>query len=277
MAGRVYLFNRKSDLKSLIVDASNKLLLHRDGNLRSDNESCLADVVDFTWWCDRRIIFSKRDGSLSILDIGTGCIILMQTKRCMFLLERVLQCPGYVFALDCTASSDQRSMISESMATMAKNQGTLEDLSSLQWCLTSFLEKSVPEMYAIFISRQQFVDALSFARRHGLNTDEIFKSQWLLSDVSVGAIESYLSNIEDQDFVLTECVKKVGYTEDAMRSLITLGLSITDRYKHSVLNEGSSGELCEVLKARLQLLQCRDRLETFIGINMGRYVSILNS
>ena len=93
------------------------------------------------------------------------------------------------------------------------------------------------------------------------------------SGQGINEINTLLSNIKDQDFVLSECVNKVGPTEDAVKALLAYGLHLTSRYRFSESDDHGNGQIWDFRKVRLQLLQFRDRLETFLGINMGRYES----
>ena len=125
-------------------------------------------------------------------------------------------------------------------------------------------------MYTILIKNQEYQAALEFARHHGLDRDEVFKSQWLHSIQGTDEINMLLSNIEDKKFVLSECVHKIGPTEDAMRALLSFGLRITDQYRFSESDDDGCSLIWHFRMVWLQLLQCRDKLETFVGINMGR-------
>ncbi|CAA0813048.1 MAG2-interacting protein 2 [Striga hermonthica] len=99
----------------------------------------------------------------------------------------------------------------------------------------------------------------------------VLKSQWLSSAQGVHEINSIFPTIKDLGFVLFECVDKVGATEDAARALISFGLRLTDSYRFSELEDNENEQIWNFRLARLKLLQFRDRLETFVGVNMGRY------
>ncbi|KAI8028025.1 MAG2-interacting protein 2 [Camellia lanceoleosa] len=81
----------------------------------------------------------------------------------------------------------------------------------------------------------------------------------------------FLSVIKDQAFVLSECVDGVGPTEDAMRASIAHGLHLTNQYRFSETEVDENSQIWEFRLARLKLLQFRDKLKTFLGINMGRF------
>ncbi|GFP88784.1 mag2-interacting protein 2 [Phtheirospermum japonicum] len=223
---------------------------------KSHNSKATNDVVDFTWWSDDVLTVAKRNGTIIMVDIF-GRVIVSQNDLAysMPLLERAQQSPGLIFLLE---------------------KGLIErpdqfDFSKMEWSLVSLVKRSVLEVYDNLISSQRYQAALDFAGRHGLDKDEVLKSQWLSSAQGVHEIGAILPRIKDQGFVLSECVDKVGPTEDAVRALISFGLRLTDSYRFSELEDHENGQLWDFRLARLKLLQFRDRLETFLGVNMGRF------
>ncbi|WRX17057.1 Sec39 domain - like 1 [Theobroma cacao] len=237
----------------------------------------LIDIVDFTWWSDHILTLAKRRGFVTMLDILSGLTLIEdEPVYSMPVLERVQQFKGYLFLLE-TLSSDDRFGLSNSNRRTSHREQTSEDgsnqsdISRLRWSLISFSERSVPEMYKILIGNSKHQAALDFADRHGLDRDEVLKSQWLCSGQGINDINTFLSNIEDKVFVLSECVDKVGPTEEAVKALLAYGLQLTNQYKFSESNNQECGEIWDFRVARLQLLQFSDRLETFLGINMGRF------
>lgn len=236
----------------------------------------LNEIVDFTWWSDHVLILAKRNGVVTMLDIISGVKCLRNDLIfSMPILERVQQCQGCVFILESVTSEGLRLPISSVQGDTIDVQEQIAkeklDVNGLHWRLMSFSKRSASEMYTILIRNQEYQVALDFANRHGLDRDEVFKSQWLQSTQGTNEINMLLSNIEDKKFVLSECVHKVGSTEDAVRALLSYGLHITDEYRFSDSEDDSFSFIWHFRMVRLQLLQCRDRLETFLGINMGRF------
>ncbi|KAJ3672600.1 hypothetical protein LUZ60_007321 [Juncus effusus] len=122
-------------------------------------------------------------------------------------------------------------------------------------------------MYQVLIKEKNYEKALDFAAKYGLDRDEVFQAQWSDSNKGNYEINSILSKINDKIFILSECVNCVGPTESALRALISFGFNITDKYKFN--DESLLAWNMRIF--RLKLLQCKDRLETFLGINMGRF------
>ncbi|CAJ1974433.1 unnamed protein product [Sphenostylis stenocarpa] len=248
-----------------------------DNLLNGVNKSCVG-FMDFTWWCDHILAIVNRSGVVMLIDILNGSKA-QEEDRTYFLpvLERALKFEGHVFVL-ASQSLKERDDPSHFVSTeeLHQTEWIIEDrlnqlhLSRLLWQLVSFTKKSVPEMYAILISKRKYQAALDFADKHGLDKDKVLKSQWLNSSHGVNEIKSFLSNIKDKVFVLSECVDRIGLTEDAMKALLAYGLRITDHHRFSVADDDNSSKVWNIRLARLQILQFRDRLETYLGINMGR-------
>ncbi|GMJ00509.1 MAG2-interacting protein 2 [Hibiscus trionum] len=240
----------------------------------------LADIVDFTWWSDHILTLAKRNGFVTMLDILSGLkLIENEPVYSQPVLERVRQFEGYFFVLESLSSEDGFDLSNSNRITNDLHQpeetyedgSNRSDISKLRWSLISFSERSVPEMYKILIDNSEHQAALDFADRHGLDRDEVLKSQWLGSDQGTNDINAFLSNIKDKSFVLSECVNKVGASEEIAKALLAYGLEITNGYKFSESNNQESDEIWDFRMSRLQLLYFRDRLETFLGINMGRF------
>ncbi|KAK9153532.1 hypothetical protein Sjap_001012 [Stephania japonica] len=239
---------------------------------------CLNDVTDFTWWSDSVIVVAKMSGLVTMLDSHTGKEVLDNNPVFSTpLVERVQHHPACIFLLQTTSSEERNALVDDqSVHTWTKREDTRDglyqfDISRLSWSLLSFSEKSVGDMYQILINNQQYQDAMDFANFHGLDRDEIFKSQWLHSAQGTNDVTMFLSNVRDQAFVLSECIDKVGSTEEAVKALLAHGLKITDKYRFSESVDCECSEIWDFRMFRLQLLQYRDRLETFVGINMGRF------
>lgn len=253
------------------------------GNKDSDKGNILMNgVVDFAWWSDGILAVAERNSSITMINICTGTMLCKkdETMYSLPLLERLPQLSGELFLLETKSSIQNNESTKEIRASsfhlMKCDRGDMSnnfDWANFRWSLVSFSERSIPEMYDILISRQEFQAALMFADQHGLDKDEALKAQWLHSSQGVNEINTLLSNIKDQVFVLSECVGRFGPTEDAVRALLDLGLRITDRYRFSEPEVNDHSKVWDCLVARLKLLQCRDRIETFLGINMGRFSS----
>lgn len=232
-------------------------------------KSDFKNILDFTWWDDHILMVATRNGSINMIDIHTGVKVLEDDSRYSLpMLERVPQLLGCVFILE-TKNFEPSDLVIFESVTMEKYKQF--ESANLQWSLVSFAKRSVEELYDILISGQQFRAALELADRHGLEKDEVLKAQWLCSSQGLSEINMLLSVIKDQDFVLSECLDRVGPTEDAVRALLAYGLNLTNRYIFSEVEDEKGSSKWDFRLARLKMLQFKDRLETFIGINMGRF------
>lgn len=238
----------------------------------------LSDSVDFTWWSDHVLAIAKRTGILVMFDILNGSKLKENdTVYSTPVLERVQQFQGNLFLLESMSSGERKNLSnnketddSHCIEQIIEDRFDQLDISGLRWSLISFSERSIQEMYSILVSNKDYQAALDFADCHGLDKDEVMKSQWLHSTKGIKEVSMFLSKIKDQGFILTECVDKVGPTEDAVKALLEYGLRVTNQYGFSEQENYECSEVWDFRMARLQLLQFRDRLETYIGINMGR-------
>ncbi|CAI0544655.1 unnamed protein product [Linum tenue] len=200
----------------------------------------------------------------------------------MPIVDRAQEVQGSIFLLE-SKSSDHRKIPSDHIGQLSDPQDMEEktedsfdqfDVSQMSWSLMSLSQKSVHEMYSILIGNGKYQSALDFANRYGLQKDEVFKSQWLQSPKGIKDINMYLTKIKDLSFVLSECGEKIGPTEDDMKALLLHGIGVSNQFRFSE-EENYDSHIWDFRIARLQLLQFRDRLETYLGINMGRYYIVL--
>ena len=240
LKGHMNVFSLKSDPYSLSLVSY--------GERSGSHCSILDDVNNISWWSDHIAIIGKKGNCVTMFDVRDGRRVLKDDLQFISpVLGSIAGLEGLAFVLEKSAGPD-----------------------NFSWSLISFSERSIPEMYKILISNQRFQDAVEFADSHGLEKDDIFKSQWLLSDQGIRDINSCLRNIKDRIFVLSECINQ-GKTEDSVMALISYGLFLTDQYKFMNSEDEQDSATWEFREMRLKLLQSRDMLETFLGLNMGRY------
>jgi hypothetical protein len=275
ISGCLHIFKMDKESRSLLIFAGEeKLGSQGTSNLTNGQNELLSDVVDFTWWSDHIMTIAKRGGTVTMLDIVTG--LKFQEDDHLYsiiVLDRIQQFQGHIFVLDSKIPSNhsRESGDVHNVEQIMGGRSDQFDVSQLHWSLISLSKISVPEMYHILISSLKYQAALDFANRHGLDRDEVLKSQWLHSGQGKDDINMFLSKIKDHSFVISECVDKVGPTEDAVKALLSYGLHVTDQFCFSESNSDKGSQIWDFRIARLQLLQFRDRLETYMGINMGRY------
>ncbi|XP_027159570.1 MAG2-interacting protein 2 [Coffea eugenioides] len=265
----IFKFHQKQwNLSNLYNTKRHDLQMKND--LSGGGMDFLNDIVDFTWWSDDVLAVAKRDGTITMFDVPTGVKLLEKDPvYSMPIMETVEKLSGCLFLLESTSGQSYKS--SEEKRTTDLRLIEQLECAKLQWNLFSLSERSVSEMYDLLIRKQDYQVALSFAHHHGLDKDELLKSQWMSSSQGVNEINKLLSTIKDHVFVLSECVDCVGPTEDAEKALLAYGLHLTENYRFSKSQEDESSQVWDFRMARLKLLLFRDRLETFLGINMGRF------
>lgn len=266
VTGEMHIFRRDTQGLSLVNSSLGG---------RSEVQELLSGILDFTWWSDHVLTLAKRGGVTTMIDVKNGLRVKdSDPAYSISVLQRVQEVEGHLFLIEMTPS-DNSAINREKNGSYIVEQITecnfdQFDPSRLQWSLISFSEKSIQEMYRILIFNKKYEAAMEFAHHHGLDRDEVMKSQWLHSDQGKHAIQNFLIMITDEDFVLSQCVEKVGSTEDAAKALIEHGLRLTEQYVFSKSEDGNRA-IWDRRMTRLQLLQYMDRLETFMGINMGRF------
>uniref|UniRef100_A0A2P2JRB4 Uncharacterized protein MANES_01G037200 n=1 Tax=Rhizophora mucronata TaxID=61149 RepID=A0A2P2JRB4_RHIMU len=279
LTGHLHIFKLDIESCSVTSFAGGERLETQGTNKLSNGSKSFVDIKDFTWWSDQIIVFVKRDGVVTLFNIFTGLELQENNHVCVMpVLDRVQQLEGHIFLLESRLSKEiqvSSNYNEEASDPCHSEQATggcgCYDVSLLRWSLISFSQRSVFEMYNILIHNNRYDAALDFADHHGLDRDEVFKSQWLNSAQGLNEINLFLSNIRDQGFVISECVDKVGETEGAVRALLSYGLQITEQFSFSKFKDCECDQIWEFRMVRLQLLQFRDRLETYVGINMGRF------
>ncbi|XP_057462570.1 MAG2-interacting protein 2-like isoform X2 [Actinidia eriantha] len=278
LKGHIVIFKLDNELCSLSnVSCGEKYDSQVASDMSTRGKESLNDITDFTWWSDHVIALAKRSGVVTMIDMFSGIKLLEKDPLySMPVLESVQQFPGRFFLLESTSeyhdsSSENAASHLQQTDLVTEDKYNQLDIAKLHWSLLSFSKKSVSEMYDILITDQKYQVALDFANRHGLDKDEVLKSQWLHSAQGINEIKMFLSVMKDQDFILSECVDRVGPTEEAVRALIAHGLHLTDQYKFSEIESSESSQIWDFRLTRLKLLQLRDKMETFLGINMGRF------
>ncbi|KAH9321071.1 hypothetical protein KI387_015710, partial [Taxus chinensis] len=249
------------------------------------NVASLDCVRDITWWSKGKLLMAKINGAVNVVDIFSFNNILEDVPLFSFpVLVRNRLSEGHAFVLETVFSDNLSAEISESVeqkrsedlpVSRKKSSPTHLEHGSRGsgWKLVSLLEQSASEKYKTLINCRKYEAAHQFAIQQGLDKDEVFKSLWLHSDYGKEAIQKYLSSIEDRRWVLSECIEKVGSSVDSVYAILSYGLLETEDYKFQGKQNANASSMWRTCTTRLRLLQYNDRLETFIGVNMGRFYS----
>ncbi|KAH9716688.1 MAG2-interacting protein 2 [Citrus sinensis] len=279
--GCLYIFEMDKDNFSLSKFACGERFdLQVADSLFDGRTKPIRDITDFAWWSDNILILARKSGIITMIDVLSGLKVKeTDPVYAMLVLGTAQKLRGHVFLLESksveerfnVSNYDRETVDSNHTVQLIEERFNRSGNTMLYWSLISFSERSVPEMYNILISHRNYQTAIDFANYHGLDTDEVLKSQWLNSSQGTDEINMFLSKIKDQAFILSECVDKVGRTEDSAKALLAHGLHLTNQYKFSETEDDEYSQIWDYRIARLQLLQFGDRLETYLGINMGRF------
>ncbi|GBG89067.1 hypothetical protein CBR_g48777 [Chara braunii] len=161
------------------------------------------------------------------------------------------------------------------------------DMTTQGWRLVSLVEQTPSQMLRIHLAAGEFESALKLARKFDLDAGDVYKARWLKSDGGKDSIHDNLPKIKDRDWVLKECLRRVSSNAGSTMALLQYGLLETEKFRVWE-EEGESDETRENVsessgdevprkwwyrRQRLRLLQYRDRMETFLAVNLNRYVS----
>ncbi|KAJ3163599.1 hypothetical protein HDU86_000182 [Geranomyces michiganensis] len=94
--------------------------------------------------------------------------------------------------------------------------------------LHCFLKTTPFEAMQRKIAMADFDAATKLAVEHELTKDDIYKAQWLASEVTEETVSDYLSNIQDRLWVMRSCVDRVPSNVKATYLLLRYGLKQTD-------------------------------------------------
>ena len=216
------------------------------------------------WWSNNAIFLLNEEGSLFMVSLpelqisskfvgGFSCDelqIVHGKRRCIFLLDNMRY---------------ETSTLNEVPQTSQKSE-------SAGWRLLSLREHTVPELFEELLQNGKFDFALSLAGTYDLEKEKVYKMRWLCSSYELKDIEENLPKIQDTKWLLKECLQRICPSMEAMNGLLQHGLHVLDlllgshSFKHAI-QDSWIGELC--LK-RIRILQYSDRLETYLGLSMGR-------
>ncbi|GLJ28279.1 hypothetical protein SUGI_0555830 [Cryptomeria japonica] len=245
----------------------------------------LHGIRDIAWWSKGKLLVVKTNGSVNVVDIPSFNNILEEVPLFSSpVVGKNQQSEGHIFVLETLFSEHLSEEISESVEPKSSEDvlGSTKNSSQtypengsrgVGWKLISLLEQSASQKYKILINGQKYEAAHQFAIQQGLDKDEVFKSLWLHSDYGKESIQKYLPNIEDRSWVLSECIDKVGSSVDSIHAILSYGLLETENNKFEGKQKADSSTMWKYCTMRLRLLQYNDRLETFLGVNMGRFYS----
>lgn len=250
---------------------------------KSNLSGCFLDgLEDAEWWSDKAVVVARCDGSVDLLRVP-GLATLLDESLPRFHPGCLLKkgATGHIFVLDASSTRETEetqqqvgevkkpNWFSWMMQRGAKQQQNLDR----GWRLTSFVERSKSEMFEILIEQRDYEAALQLAHKYGLDVDQVYKARWRSSDFGKEGLHLSLARVRDHKWVVKECMTRVCPSQDSMNSLLVFGLMETEPYVHSAETDDSNDDddAWFFRLARLRLLQYKERLETFLGIHMGRF------
>lgn len=227
----------------------------------------LSGIREACWWSEDALALMKEGGLFSIAYVPDLRMVSKFTVD--FSCDKLLITHGIrrrIFVLE---------SIQEELRESDEGIQTMEKSKKSSWRLVSLQEHTVTELFKTLLEDAEFDFALFLAERYNLERESVYKGRWLRSDSGLEAVQEILPRIEDRIWVLKECLERICPSIEAMNGLLQHGLGLVDlcvgsgRLKHAT-QDALVGRFC---LTRLRLLQYSDRLETFLGLSMGRYNS----
>ena len=83
-------------------------------------------------------------------------------------------------------------------------------------------------------------------------------------------VTQYLALVSDREWVVGECVSVVCGSAQGMTALLDLGLNCTAALHRAQLQGQTQANREAIRESRVALLFLRDRLQTYLAMNMGR-------
>jgi len=96
------------------------------------------------------------------------------------------------------------------------------------YCLINLVLTTHEEIFKRKINQRAWDEALDYALKHELNTDQVYQQKWLTEEMTEESLVQNLNNVKDKEWVLQSCVDRTAPTPKAQRQLLQYGLRIAD-------------------------------------------------
>jgi hypothetical protein len=232
-----------------------------------------SDIVDIGWWGDEALALLQRNGSLTVRGLSGDEENLLRDKE----LE-VFNPSSMICSVANSAEQTRRVLILEGPDPSAMQQDAVLSVCSLR-------QVTPEESMATNLKHHEYGEAYSIAQYYGIDTDRVYKQQWLDLPVTADNNSNLLSKVKDHSWIFEQCVNRVVNTGREARCLLDYGLYLAHvprlqkwvtrmaaRTKASS-TEGDPPELneqeCAACAQRDRLVRYRQRLSTHIEIQRG--------
>jgi hypothetical protein len=205
-------------------------------------------VSDVEWWNDTALVLSRRNGTVTanelskgLPNMGTGALGSFHFMPC--LTSATSADEGGMFVLECrrrfalhdagevpggadVTPSSEAWYVRFLPGGMAVTERAKGESYVRRLRLVSIFQSTAERLLQRRIEKKEYLAALELARAYGLSTDVVYKSQWMLSDVTPDSIRALLPKIEDRAWVLEQCVVRIPATVSGAKALLGYGLQV---------------------------------------------------
>lgn len=155
------------------------------------------------------------------------------------------------------------------------------------WSLSTVVERTPQQLLSAAVRRRDWGAAVTLCARWGLDSDTVFKAAWMTEDRSTPeTISECLDKVSDKRWVVLQCLEHVAPDAAAQSAVIEYGLSVLSQSDsasslfgvggHGAENErmgdaaaAATDDAWWAWRARLLLLEARDRLSTLAALHRG--------
>lgn len=235
-----------------------------DDSSRAETMISRENVRAATWWSSRAVAIATRDGHLTVQSIQDDSHVLGDEPESFDSIEDLVSAPRDVDGIE-----RGRLLLLERPRTGG-------------WRLISINERTPAEMLQSHMEMEEWGVALTLARQHGLDTDEVYKARWERSIPSKEGLTDWLSRISDRAWVGVQCLVARTDSYETQRHILVYGLKESDaQAKRSEHGDSSTGAALVTwnwwVKLRLALLGAIDRADAVHEVTGGAFSSELFS
>nr|XP_024218343.1 neuroblastoma-amplified sequence-like [Halyomorpha halys] len=225
-------------------------------------------AIDIDWRRDNKLIVGWKNGTISIHDVNSSVVLTYFGCEILNGLPRLTSAPSLhgFLVLECETVHFVRPSVSPDMSSDDEKSifdSTLDLMKSTMYLLTD-LEKYEPKMKSIkivqrifrllgvkmttpeevferYLQTNEFQKAYEICDEYGLDIMKVYQRQWRTSEVNEETIQEFLNNVQDEEWILNECLERVAESLLGAKLLMEYSLQFTDRksyiYEMKNLNE----------------------------------------
>jgi len=235
-----------------------------DDHSRAESVISRENVRAAAWWSSGAVAIATRDGHLTVQSVQDDSHVLGDEPESFDSIDDLVSAPRTVDGIE---------------------RGRLFLLERPRrggWRLISINERTPAEMLQSHMDLEEWGVALTLARQHGLNTDEVYKARWERSIASKEGLTDWLSRISDRAWVGVQCLVARADSYETQRHILVYGLKESDAQAKRSQNGDSSTDGALVpwnwwVKLRLALLGAIDRADAVHEVTGGAFSSKLFS